>query len=121
MQTDIHAWSGIRTHDASVRAAKSVHALDSADTVIGLVQLNYHLQFGELTLALLQKPSAIDVRIYIHVHWFQQVTSGQRVWKLLIALEVPCGVPRRSVLGPLPSVRLVILCKAITYSRYLFF
>jgi hypothetical protein len=34
--TDILALSRIRTHDLSVRAAKTVHALDFAATVIGL-------------------------------------------------------------------------------------
>jgi hypothetical protein len=34
--TDIHASSGIRTHDPSVREGKRVHALDRAATVIGI-------------------------------------------------------------------------------------
>jgi hypothetical protein len=33
--TDIHALSGIQSHDPSVRARESVHALDRAATVIG--------------------------------------------------------------------------------------
>jgi hypothetical protein len=35
MHTDIYALSGIRNHDPSVRAVKTVHALDRAATVIG--------------------------------------------------------------------------------------
>jgi hypothetical protein len=34
--SDILALSGIRTHDPSIRASKTVHALDSAATVIGI-------------------------------------------------------------------------------------
>jgi hypothetical protein len=37
--TDIHALSGIRTHDTSVRTRKTVHALDRAATVIGKAQI----------------------------------------------------------------------------------
>jgi hypothetical protein len=33
--TDIHASSGIRTHDPNVERAKTIHALDGAATVIG--------------------------------------------------------------------------------------
>jgi hypothetical protein len=33
---DIHSLSGIRTHDPSVRAAKTFHALDRAATVISI-------------------------------------------------------------------------------------
>jgi hypothetical protein len=35
MQTDIHALSGIRTHDPRVRAREDSHALEGAATVIG--------------------------------------------------------------------------------------
>jgi hypothetical protein len=34
--TDIHALSGIRTHDPAFERAKTVHALDRAAPVIGL-------------------------------------------------------------------------------------
>jgi hypothetical protein len=37
-QTNIYASSGIRTHDPSVSAGKTVHALDSAATVMGIYQ-----------------------------------------------------------------------------------
>jgi hypothetical protein len=37
MRTDIHASSGIRTHDPSVRASEGVSCLDRAATVIGYV------------------------------------------------------------------------------------
>jgi hypothetical protein len=35
MHTDIHALSGIRTHDRSIRATEEVHALERVATVIG--------------------------------------------------------------------------------------
>jgi hypothetical protein len=35
LHTDIHASSGIRTQDPSVRTGEEVHVLDSAATVIG--------------------------------------------------------------------------------------
>jgi hypothetical protein len=35
MHTDIHASSGIRSHDPSVWAGEELHALDWAATVIG--------------------------------------------------------------------------------------
>jgi hypothetical protein len=36
--TDIHASSGRRTHDPSVQASKTFHALDRAATVIGCLK-----------------------------------------------------------------------------------
>jgi hypothetical protein len=38
--TDIHALSGIRTRNPSGERAKTVHALDRADTVIGAVEIH---------------------------------------------------------------------------------
>jgi hypothetical protein len=41
MHIDIHAWSGIRTHDHSVRASEEVHALDDQVLVdYRIVKLN---------------------------------------------------------------------------------
>jgi hypothetical protein len=40
MQTDIHASSGIRTHDPNFERAKTVHVLDRVATVIGFAVSN---------------------------------------------------------------------------------
>jgi hypothetical protein len=43
MHTDIHASSGIRTHDPNFERAKTVHALDRVNNVIGFI-LKYNIE-----------------------------------------------------------------------------
>jgi hypothetical protein len=82
--TDIHALSGIRIHDPSVRASEDSSSLDLACTVIGLgikcpdTSISYIQQFFEISASSVTVSSFLNIRFFVYnkfVHNFLNRTG----------------------------------------------
>jgi hypothetical protein len=76
--TDIHALSGTGTHDPSIIAEKTVHALDGAATVIGRV--GKHLKYNTL-FHVVGKPKKILVLFLVQSNFDSGCIISHRLSK----------------------------------------